>query len=93
VAGYLIMITTDESARRWTNIKRRMSFCRITQDGDDEEFLPLDMPPTADDAATIRDAIGVRRCGLAWLGLAQTGAQMMATQPPGSPTTTAAGYR
>jgi hypothetical protein len=39
--GWLIVVATDESTRRWTNVKRRLSFCRITQDGDDEPPRPL----------------------------------------------------
>ena len=31
----------DQSPRRWTNIKRRLAFCRITQDGDDEGCCAL----------------------------------------------------
>jgi hypothetical protein len=59
--GWLIVIQTDESTRRWTNIKRRLSFCRVTQDGDDEGFLHLDRLPNAAKAERIRDAIHLRR--------------------------------
>jgi hypothetical protein len=38
--GWLIVVATDVSTRRWINVKRRLSFCRITQDGDDEGCLP-----------------------------------------------------
>ena len=60
--GYLIVVQTDESSRRWTNVKRRLSFCRVTQDGDDEGCLHLDRLPTAAEAALILEAIHIRRC-------------------------------
>lgn len=59
--GYLIYVATKESARRWTNIKRHLSFCRITQQGDTEGCMHLDMPPTPQQAKAIRDAIGIRK--------------------------------
>jgi hypothetical protein len=59
--GWLIVVATDESSRRWTNVKRRLSFCRITQDGDDEGCLHLDRLPTIAEADLIRDAIHVKR--------------------------------
>ena len=33
--GFLLCVTAGESARRWFNVKQRLSFCRLTQDGDD----------------------------------------------------------
>jgi hypothetical protein len=60
-AGWLIVVNTAESPRRWTGIKRRLTFCRVTQDGDDEGCLHLDRLPTAAEAALIREAIGVRK--------------------------------
>ena len=59
--GYLIMVVTDESARRWTNIKQRLPFCRVTQDGDDEGALHLDRLPAPHEAAIIREATGIRK--------------------------------
>jgi hypothetical protein len=59
--GWLIVVETDESSRRWTFIKRRLSFCRITQDGDDEGCLHLDRLPTRAEADLIREAINVKR--------------------------------
>jgi hypothetical protein len=58
--GWLI-VATDESIRRWTNVKRRLSFCRITQDGDDDGCLHLDRLPSAAEAELIRDAVHVKR--------------------------------
>ncbi len=59
--GFRIVAGTDESSRRWTNVKRRLSFCRITQDGDDEGCLHLDRRPTDAEAEAIRDAIHIKR--------------------------------
>jgi hypothetical protein len=60
--SWLIVVLTGESARRWTNVKQRLSpFCRITQDGDDEGALHLDRLPKPGEADLIREAIGVRR--------------------------------
>jgi hypothetical protein len=60
--GWLIVVMTGESARRWTNVKQRLSpFCRITQDGDDEGALHLDRLPAPHEAAAIRDATGIRK--------------------------------
>jgi hypothetical protein len=63
--GFLLCITAkderDQSPRRWTNIKRRLAFCRLTQDGDDEGCLRLDRLPTSAEAALIREALGIRK--------------------------------
>jgi hypothetical protein len=59
--GYLIVVITDESARRCTNVKQRLTFCRVTQDGDDEGALHLDRLPAPHEAAIIRDATGIRK--------------------------------
>ena len=60
--GWLIVVMTGESARRWTNVKQRLHpFCRITQDCDDEGALHLDRLPKPGEADLIREAIGIRR--------------------------------
>ena len=60
--GWLIVVTTAESPRRWTNAKHRLRpFCRITQDGDDEGCLHLDRLPAPDHAHLIREAVGIRK--------------------------------
>jgi hypothetical protein len=58
--GYLIVVATEESARRWTNIKQRLTLCRVTQNGDDEGALHLDRLPAPHEAAIIREATRVR---------------------------------
>jgi hypothetical protein len=61
--GYLLCLTAkderDKSPRRWTSIKRRLEFCRITQDGDGEGCLHLDQLPTPVQAGLIRQALGI----------------------------------
>ena len=60
--GFLLYVSTEESARRWTNVKERLiSFTRLTQDGHDEGCLHLDRLPTPDEAAIIREALGIRK--------------------------------
>jgi hypothetical protein len=63
-AGFLLCVTADErtqSTLRWTNVKCRLAFCRLTQDGDDEGCLHLDRLPTPAEAVLIREALGKRR--------------------------------
>jgi hypothetical protein len=61
-AGYLLIVTTDESARRWNNVKERLSpFCHLLNDGDDEGCFHLDRLPTPDEADLIREALGIRK--------------------------------
>jgi hypothetical protein len=58
--GFLLVVS-GRSARAWTWAKRRLSFCRVTQDGDDEGCLHLDRLPVADEADEIRDILGIRK--------------------------------
>jgi hypothetical protein len=60
-AAFLLYVTTKESARRWNNVKHRLDFCRVVQDGDDEGCLQLDRMPTPTEAGVIREALGIRR--------------------------------
>jgi hypothetical protein len=60
-AGFLIVCHPHRTAHRWTNIKRNLSFCRLTQDGDDEGCFHLDHLPDEHEAGEIRAAIHVRR--------------------------------
>jgi hypothetical protein len=63
--GFLLCVTAkderEQSPRRWTSIKRRLAFCRLAQDGDDEGCLHLDRPPTPAQAGLIRQALGIRK--------------------------------
>jgi hypothetical protein len=58
---FLLYISTEESPRRWNNIKQRLGFCRVSKNGDTEGCLRLDRLPTPTEAAMIREAIGIRR--------------------------------
>lgn len=49
------------SPLHWTHTKRRLSFCEVTQDGDDEGCLRLHRLPTAAQAEVIRDVLGIRK--------------------------------
>jgi hypothetical protein len=60
-SGFLIVITTGNSIRRWPNTKRKLALCRVTQDGDNEGCLHLDQLPTAAEADLIRDALKIKR--------------------------------
>jgi hypothetical protein len=60
--GYLLCVAPGGSTtRRWTNVKRRLGFCRLMQDGDDEGCLRLDRLPTPVEAEAIRDVLGIQR--------------------------------
>jgi hypothetical protein len=48
--------------RGWRSAKRRMAgFASVTQSGDTEGCMKLDRLPTAEEAAIIRDVIGLRK--------------------------------
>lgn len=50
------------TARRWTNVKRALSFMMVvTQDGDDEGILKMDGLPSPDQAAALRKVLGLRK--------------------------------
>jgi hypothetical protein len=60
-AGYLLYVSAGESTVKWKHLKHRLSFCRVKQDGDAEGCLHLYHLPTADQAAAIRKALGIRQ--------------------------------
>jgi hypothetical protein len=49
------------SSQHWTWTKKGLAFCSVTQDGDDEGWLRLFALPTPEQAAAIRDALGIRK--------------------------------
>ena len=59
--SFLLFVATQESPRRWTNIKARLRCCRVTLDGDDEGCLHLDRLPTPEEAGAIREALAIKR--------------------------------
>src|SRR5262249_42065960 len=58
--GYLLVIYAG-TARMWGSIKERLSFCRVTQDGDDEGCLHLDHLPNKEEAAKVRACLKLRK--------------------------------
>ncbi|HEX2431162.1 MAG TPA: hypothetical protein VHK03_10410 [Aestuariivirgaceae bacterium] len=60
-SGGWLLFCDGHSPRKWSAIKRRLSFCKVTQDGDTEGCLRLFALPTPEQAAEIRKALGVRR--------------------------------
>jgi hypothetical protein len=60
-AGYLLYVASDESARRWSNVKARLRFCHLLNDGDDEGCFHLDRLPTPTEATKIREVLGIRK--------------------------------
>jgi hypothetical protein len=60
-SGFLIVVVSARhSIRRWINIKRKLAFCHVTQDGDHEGCLHLDHLPTPKEADLIRHALGIK---------------------------------
>jgi len=49
------------SEKHWAYTKRRLVFCTVTQDGDNEGCLRLHQLPTADQAEVIRDILCIRK--------------------------------
>jgi hypothetical protein len=58
--GWLIYCAAG-TPRKWSNLKGRLSFCEVMQDGDDEGCLRLVALPTAERAIQIRKALGLKR--------------------------------
>jgi hypothetical protein len=58
--GWLISCAPG-TARKWRNLKSRLSFCEVMQDGDDEGCFRLVALPTAEQAIQIRKALGLKR--------------------------------
>lgn len=47
--------------RRWSSVKKELSFMTLTQDGDDEGILRLDRMPTELEAIKIRKILNLRK--------------------------------
>jgi hypothetical protein len=54
-----VLFVTARSERHWTWLKRKLGFCQVTQDGDGEGCLRLHQLPSPDQAAVIRDVLGI----------------------------------
>jgi hypothetical protein len=59
--GFQLVIGTNNSPRRWTGVKRRLAFCQLSQDGDDEGTMILNRLPTEPEAELIREALDIRK--------------------------------
>jgi hypothetical protein len=60
--GFQLVITSMVARpRRWSNIKKALSFCELQNDGDDEGILFLDRLPTISEAGPIRQALGIHK--------------------------------
>jgi hypothetical protein len=58
--GYLLCVGA-QSARRWSAAKRKLSFCRLKIDGEDEGTLHLDHLPLPAEAKAIRQVMAIRK--------------------------------
>jgi hypothetical protein len=57
----LLVYVGDISVRQWSAAKRKLSFCQLKVDGDDEGTLHLDRLPSPTEAEAIRQVLGVRK--------------------------------
>jgi hypothetical protein len=60
-SGGWLLFCNAGTARKWSAIKRQLSFCSVTQDCDVEGCLRLFELPTSEQAVQIRKALGLRR--------------------------------
>src|SRR5262245_45379278 len=60
-SGAWLIYCAPGSARKWNNLKSRLSFRMVTQDGDDEGCFRLLELPTPEQAIQIRRALGLRK--------------------------------
>ena len=58
--GYLLCVG-GQSARLWSAVKRKLSFCQLRIDGDDEGTLHLDHLPSPAEARAIRQVMAIRK--------------------------------
>lgn len=59
--GFLVVVSAGAFLRGWANIKGKLPFCRVTQDGDAEGCLHLDHLPVPAEADLIRHALRIKR--------------------------------
>jgi hypothetical protein len=58
--GYLLCVGS-QSARVWSAAKRKLLFCELRIDGEDEGTFHLDRLPSSAEAKAIRQVLGVRK--------------------------------
>jgi hypothetical protein len=61
MSGGWLLYCDAGTSRKWSSVKRRLSFCKVTQDGDTDGCLQLFELPTSDQATAIRRVLGLRR--------------------------------
>jgi hypothetical protein len=54
-----VLFVACRSRQQWTSTKKRLAFCTVTQDGEDEGCLRLQQLPTPEQAKVIRDVLGL----------------------------------
>ena len=59
-SGYSVAVMLD-SSQQWTWAKKRLRFCQVRQDGDEEGVLHLAQLPTPEQAETLRDILSVHK--------------------------------
>lgn len=47
--------------RRWDNIKKKLSFMEVSQDGDDEGIMKLERMPTQEESSLVRETVGLNK--------------------------------
>lgn len=52
---------SPENSRIWNNIKKKLKFMKVSQDGDGEGILKLERMPTAPEAEAIRKVLQIRK--------------------------------
>jgi len=58
----------DLTPMKWRNVKKKLSFMEVSQDGDDEGVLRLDRMPTDEECEIIRKIGGFRKSVKGWKG-------------------------
>jgi hypothetical protein len=56
-----VLFVACRSSMHWTYTKRQLSFCTVSQDGEDEGCFRLHTLPTLEQASVIRDVLGIRK--------------------------------
>src|SRR5262245_33658425 len=56
-----LLLVGCRSPMHWTYTKRKLTFCTVTQDAEEEGGLRLHALPTPDQADVIRDVLGIRK--------------------------------
>lgn len=57
---YWYLFTQGSGKMQWNNIKRKLSFMEVSQDGDDEGILRCSRLPSEEEAKVIRKVLGMR---------------------------------